>query len=232
MQILVATGLLLLAYLIGSVPFGLMIVRLTTGKDIRKVESGRTGGTNAMRAAGIWAGLATTVLDLLKGAVAVWLARWLAPGNPWLEVLAPVMAVLGHNYSIFLMERQANGRIKLRGGAGGATAAGGVAGLWFPALFIVVPIAAVFVFVVGYASLATLSVAFMAILIFSYRAWLGLSPWEFSLYGLFAGVLLVIALLPNIKRLLNGTERVVGLRARGRKQTNVNGYDKKKGSVS
>lgn len=55
MVILSSIGVLILAYLIGSIPFGLIIVKLSTGKDIRTVESGRTGGTNAMRAAGVWA---------------------------------------------------------------------------------------------------------------------------------------------------------------------------------
>ena len=87
MQLFTDLIFILASYLIGSVPFGVLIVRLTSGKDIRKVESGRTGGTNAMRAAGFWAGLATAILDLLKATAAVYLARWLAPGNVWLEIL-------------------------------------------------------------------------------------------------------------------------------------------------
>ena len=75
MQILLGIGVLLLGYIIGSVPFGWLIVKLKTGKDIRTIESGRTGGTNALRAAGFWAGLLTAILDILKGAVAVWIAR-------------------------------------------------------------------------------------------------------------------------------------------------------------
>ena len=67
MQIVFDIGIILLAYLFGSIPFGLLIVKLKTGKDIREVESGRTGGTNAMRAAGFWAGFATAMLDILKG---------------------------------------------------------------------------------------------------------------------------------------------------------------------
>lgn len=66
-MVLSRIGVLILAYLIGSIPFGLIIVKLSTGKDIRSVESGRTGGTNAMRAAGVWAGVATAIFDTLKG---------------------------------------------------------------------------------------------------------------------------------------------------------------------
>ncbi len=108
------------AYLLGSIPSGVLIVKLSTGKDVRQIESGRTGGTNAMRAAGAWAGLATAVLDAVKGAVPVWLARWLVPGALWLEVVAPLLAIIGHNYSIFLIERTENGKVRLGGGAGGA----------------------------------------------------------------------------------------------------------------
>ena len=101
MQIWMDAGVILLAYLIGAIPFGLVIVKLATGKDVRQIASGRTGGTNVMRAAGCWAGIATALFDIFKGIAAVWLARTLS-SNIWIEVLAPVAAVLGHNYSIFL----------------------------------------------------------------------------------------------------------------------------------
>ncbi|MBK8428740.1 MAG: glycerol-3-phosphate acyltransferase [Lewinellaceae bacterium] len=57
MQTVIDLGVIFLAYVFGSIPFGLLIVKLKTGKDIREVESGRTGGTNAMRAAGFWGGV-------------------------------------------------------------------------------------------------------------------------------------------------------------------------------
>lgn len=213
MQVLPAVGVLLLSYLIGSTPIGLVIVRLKTGKDIRQIESGRTGGTNVMRAAGTWAGVTTAILDLFKGAGVVWLARYLVPGNVWLEVLSPVMAVLGHNYSIFLAERDERGRFRLRGGAGGATTVGGAIGLWAPSILIIIPIGLFFLLGVGYASLATMSVALVSMLLFAYRAWVGASPWQYILHGLLTLILLVWSLRPNICRLINGTERVVGWRA-------------------
>jgi glycerol-3-phosphate acyltransferase PlsY len=214
MQLLSDLIFILGCYLIGSVPFGVLIVRLTSGKDIRQVESGRTGGTNAMRAAGFWAGLATAILDLLKATAAVYLARWLAPGNVWLEILCPVAAVIGHNYSLFLMERNQEGKLRFRGGAGGAPTVGGALGLWAPSVLIIVPLAALVMFGIGYASVTTLSAALIAILIFAYRAYIGASPWEFILYGVMTEALLVIALLPNIRRLIHGSERLVGWRAK------------------
>ena len=96
----------------------MLIVKLKTGKDIREVESGRTGGTNAMRAAGFWAGFATALLDILKGAVGVWVAQWLTPDSQWVHVLSPIAAILGHNYSILLAERDANGKFRHAGRTG------------------------------------------------------------------------------------------------------------------
>src|SRR5690606_28721224 len=130
MQLIIDLAVIFMGYIIGSIPFGLLIVKLKTGKDIRKVESGRTGGTNAMRAAGFGAGLATAMLDILKGAVSVWIAQALTDTS-WAHMLTAITAILGHNYSIFLPERDENGKfIRLRGGAGGAPAVGGAMGLW------------------------------------------------------------------------------------------------------
>src|SRR5258708_26191325 len=110
-SVLIDTGLALLGYLLGSIPFGLIIVKLKTGKDIRAVESGRTGGTNAMRAAGLPAGLLTALLDVLKGAVAVWIAQAVSPTNHWVHILAPIGAILGHHYSLYLPQLGVNKRV-------------------------------------------------------------------------------------------------------------------------
>lgn len=210
-------GILLISYLLGSIPFGLLVVKLSTGKDVRQVESGRTGGTNAARAAGFWAGFITALLDGLKAAASVWLAGFLVPGNAWAEVLAPVAAILGHNYSIFLVERNEKGRLRLRGGAGGAPCVGGSFGLWAGSFFFIVPLASLIFYFVGYASVTTLSAAFLSTLVFLVRAILGYSPWEYTVYGLLSLILLAWALRPNIQRLLAGNERVVGWRARRKK---------------
>jgi glycerol-3-phosphate acyltransferase PlsY len=212
MQILLEIGVVLLAYVLGSIPFGLLIVKWRTGKDIRVVESGRTGGTNAMRAAGFSAGLLTAILDVLKGAAAVWLARAIG-ANVWVISLAPIAAILGHNYSIFLIERK-DGRIRLHGGAGGAPTVGGALGLWPVSFLIIIPLGVLIWFGIGYASVTTMSVALIAIVIFAVRAALGLSPWHYVLFGVLAELLLMWALRPNIKRLFSGNERLHGWRAK------------------
>lgn len=210
MQILISIGVLLLSYAIGSIPFGWLIVKLKTGKDIRSVESGRTGGTNAMRAAGFGAGLLTALMDISKGILAVWVARMILPDLHLMHVLAPVAAIIGHNYSIFVPERNEKGRIvRLRGGAGGAPALGGAIGLWGPSIFIIFPLGAIVFFTLGIASITTMSVAFFTTVLFGIRAWLGLMPWVDVAYGLLAQFLLIWALRPNIQKLFTGKERIV-----------------------
>ncbi len=210
-------GILLAGYLFGSIPFGLLIVKWFNGRDVRQIESGRTGGTNVMRAAGLGAGALTAVLDILKGAAGVWVARAVTD-NVWIHALAPIAVIIGHNYSIFLAERDAAGRWRLRGGAGGASTLGGALALWWPAFFIILPLAFGLWYFVGYASVTTLSIAFIATAIFLVRAVLGLSPWQYVVYGVLAEGLLLIALRPNLQRLRAGTERLHGLRARLRQK--------------
>lgn len=217
MSVLIYAGIIILSYLIGSIPFGLLIVRAVTGKDLRQIESGRTGGTNAGRAAGFLPGALTAVLDFFKGAIVVWLVRWLLPGNPWLEIFPPITAIIGHNYSIFMTERLPDGRLHFRGGAGGSTCLGGSFGLWPPSLLILLPIGLILYFGVGYASVTTMTFAALAIVVFAIRAANGLSSWAYAVYGVLSLVLIVLALIPNIKRLLNGTERLIGWRAKKKK---------------
>jgi len=209
MQILFDIGAVVIGYILGSIPFGLLIVKLKTGKDIRKVESGRTGGTNAVRAAGLGAGLLTAILDILKGAGAVWIAQAISPGNHLIHVLAPLATILGHNHSIFLAERDENGTLRLRGGAGGAPAVGGAMGLWLPMFPIVVAAGAVVWFTIGIASLATMTIPIIVIIVFAIRAALGQQDPVYIWYGVVAEILLLWALRPNIQKLLAGNERVI-----------------------
>jgi glycerol-3-phosphate acyltransferase PlsY len=218
MDIWRSLGVLFLSYLMGAVPFGYILVMWRTGTDIRGVQSGRTGGTNAMRAAGVATGLGTGVLDVLKGFFAVSLARALVPGNEWIIALAPVAAILGHNYSISLIQVDKDGKLRFGGGAGGGTLLGGAMGLWLPSLYIMLPLGILIYYFVGYASITTTSAGVMALIIFGVRAYLGLSPWEYVLFGVLGAILVAIALRPNYRALQAGTERLHGFRARGQKK--------------
>jgi glycerol-3-phosphate acyltransferase PlsY len=200
-----------LAYLIGSIPTGYLIVKTFSGQDVRQVGSGRTGGTNAMRAAGVPAGLLTALLDTLKAAVCVWLARWILPADTQVigMVLAGLFAIVGHNYSIFL---------GFKGGAGGAPTVGAAFAIWPWSFVITVPVCMAVLFGIGYASVATLCAAVVITALFAYRAYIQQAPVEFVLYGVGALILLLWTLRPNIRRLVRGEERVIGWRAKRMKQ--------------
>jgi len=215
MQMLVEVGVVVIGYILGSIPFGMLIVKYKTGKDLREIESGRTGGTNTVRAAGFWAGLLTAILDILKGASSVWLAKTVSPDNHLLQVLAPVCAILGHNYSIFLLNRDADGKLRFHGGAGGAPALGGAMGLWLPMFPIVFGVGALIWFTIGIASVTTMGIAVIVTIIFGIRAYLGYQNPTDILYGILALFLLVWALRPNIKKLFQGKERVVSVSLNG-----------------
>jgi|SRR5450759_1038615 glycerol-3-phosphate acyltransferase PlsY len=207
-----------ICYLIGSIPFGLIIVKMATGKDVRQIGSGRTGGTNAMRAAGLLAGALTAILDVMKGVASGWVAEWLVPGDPWLKVLAAIFALWGAIHSIFLVEKDEGGHFRLRGGAGGATGLGGAIALWNPSILIILPVGALIYLFVGYASVTTISVAVSALIIFAIRAFVNNQPAQYIAFGVAALAIVLYALRPNLKRLKEGTERVVGLRAYFRKK--------------
>lgn len=213
MELLIVIVVLILSYLAGSIPSGWIVVKIANGKDVREIGSGRTGGTNAMRAAGLLAGALTGILDASKGYATYWIVGYFSPEDVWLRVFAALMAVIGHNYSLFMMVRDENGKIQFGGGAGGATVFGGAMALYATSGLIIFPLSALVYIFVGYASVTTMSIALFAVIIFSYRAIGGLSPWQFIVYGLLAELIVVWALRPNIKRLRLGTERVVGLRA-------------------
>ena len=209
MQMLTSIGVVILGYILGSIPFGLLIVKMKTGKDVRNVESGRTGGTNVVRAAGFGAGLLTATLDILKGATSVWLAQALLPGAHWIHVLTPLAAILGHNYSLFLIRRDENGKLRFHGGAGGAPALGGAMGLWLPIFPIVLAAGAFIWFTLGIASLTTMAIGLVVTIVFAVYSAQGILEPVNIWYGVVAELFLIWALRPNIKKLLSGNERVV-----------------------
>jgi glycerol-3-phosphate acyltransferase PlsY len=213
---------LLLSYLIGAVPFGWIIVKVATGKDVRKIGSGRVGGTNVYRAAGWFAGVLTAVADFFKGVVPYFFVAWLAPNNYWLQVIAAFLSVIGQVYSIFLLEKNQEGKWMFRGGAGGATALGGAVSMMMPNnfwhIFLLLPFVVLVYFVGGYASVTTMSIPVLGAIYFVIRALNGAAPWEYLAYSLLSELMVLWALRPNLKRLFEGTERPVGFRAKFKAQ--------------
>ena len=102
MSLVFWSGILFLAYLLGSFPSGYLIVRLLTQDDVRHIGSGSTGATNVTRKAGVKAGLLTYVLDVGKGMLAVYVAGQLSGHNVHVMGSAGAIAILGHMFPIFL----------------------------------------------------------------------------------------------------------------------------------
>lgn len=95
----------LLAYLLGAIPFGYILVKLRGGSDVRAVGSGSTGATNVTRAAGPAIGAIVLLLDLAKGYSAVWMADWLTVSDERFVAAAAIAAILGHSFPVFLQFR-------------------------------------------------------------------------------------------------------------------------------
>lgn len=197
MEILRYVIVIALGYVIGSIPVGYLMVKLMKGTDVRQHGSGRTGGTNVWRAAGLGPAILTAAGDFLKGLSAVLIARAVL-GSSVGEVLAGVAAVAGHNWSVFL---------GWRGGAGTATNLGVISALSLPVALALSAAGLLVIVISRYASAASLAVAVLAPAIFLALALLAHHPLPHALYGLLAGAVIVLALRPNIVRLLAGTER-------------------------
>ena len=197
--VLLYAGTLLAAYLIGAVPFGLLIGFLN-GKDVRKEGSCNIGATNVTRVVGKWWGKLCFLCDFLKGFLPVILTmRMLDPGSGWLTALAAVAVMVGHIFPVYL---------GFKGGKGVSTAAGAALALCPLAVVIAGAVWVVVFFLSRYVSLASLAAALA----------LPVSAWLLGFFGVvkfflpYGIVLIVFAVLAfwrhrsNIVRLLNGTE--------------------------
>jgi glycerol-3-phosphate acyltransferase PlsY len=182
------------SYLIGSIPFGLIISKIWN-IDIRRHGSGNIGATNVFRTLGPIPGAIVFILDLLKGTLAVYLA-FQVTGRPELIVLVGTAAVLGHTYPIFL---------KFKGGRGAATGLGILLGI-APDIFIGAAIMVILLILitryVSVASIVTPALVTIAFIVLK-------RPWVYALTAGIISALITIRHIPNIKRLLNRTENKI-----------------------
>jgi acyl phosphate:glycerol-3-phosphate acyltransferase len=185
------------AYLLGSVPWGVVVARLAGGPDPRTIGSGRTGGANTMRALGPRLALLSGLLDMFKGTVAVLVTVWLGAGVP-VEVLAGLAVIVGHSRSVFL---------GFGGGRGVAPAYGGLLAFQPWIALVLLPVFIGIILLTRYSSLASLlGSALGGILMAGTVAVQGLSPWYY-LYAVGGAGLVWLFHLDNIGRLLRGEER-------------------------
>lgn len=193
-----------LGYVLGAIPFGLIIGRLTKGIDLREYGSHRTGATNALRTLGTRAAAAVFVLDVAKGVAAVLLARILFAGDPivdWAAAAAGIAAIVGHNWSMF---------IGFTGGRGVATSAGALGAMSVWTILIVAPIVVLVIWRTRYVSLGSVSGALAAPIITAGLAAVGAASVPAVAYALGSGLLVTVAHADNIGRLRAGTERKIG----------------------
>ena len=186
------------AYLLGSIPFGLLLTRLFGGGDVRKSGSGNIGATNVARVAGTLPGILTLLFDVAKGAAAVWLAGRVSNESATWMMIAALATLLGHCFPIWL---------KFRGGKGVATAAGAFLVLCPAALLGSVILFLLVVFFWRYISLASVSAAAsMPLLIYLLWAPHHAPPPIVTFGALAAAGIIIYKHDGNIQRLVQGEE--------------------------
>ena len=187
---------LALGYLLGSVPFGLLLTRLSGRGDIREIGSGNIGATNVLRTGSKWLAAATLLLDAGKGALAVWIAQNYFPGVPGGDRYAAAGALVGHLYPVWL---------RFRGGKGVATLLGILLALLFTAGLIYAAVWTLLLLLLRISSAAGIAAAASAPL----SAWLlGAGNLVPLLAGF--GVLVIWQHRGNLMRLRAGTEPRIG----------------------
>ena len=192
---------IVLAYLIGSIPFGLLIVRLMSGEDVRQSGSGNIGATNVSRVAGKKAGLITLALDAAKGFAAVWLTGFLTHGDVAYMSAAAFLVLIGHSFSLWL--RIADG--KFSGGKAVASFLGAFGCLAPWPLLAVAIVFFIVVFATRYVSLASICGAGL----FPLACFIILHPeWPVLVAATGAAILVIERHKANIQRIRAGEERV------------------------
>lgn len=190
----------LLGYLLGSLPWGLIIGYLWLGRDIRQSGSGKTGTTNVLRTAGKVPAAIVMVLDIAKGTVPALVGRYLFESNEVAAVGAGA-AIVGHIWPIFA---------GFRGGRGVASTYGGILGL-APLVSLLFPlIGIVLVATTRYVSFMSVVGVPLCAAIICGLALAGSTDSAFAWYALFATAIVEYKHIPNIRRLLDGTEPRIG----------------------
>ena len=213
-------AVIIIGYLLGSLPFGVIIGRILGKTDIRTIGSGKTGMTNVMRAAGKKGAALSLVFDLGKGALGVYIAKLIfdavdISGYPvmaiyFAQVVAALAAIAGHSWSIFL---------KFKGGRGVNTFLGALLVMYWPAAIVGGLIMIFIGLITKYMSLGSITgavVAFVMLIILNYLKvdFLNLYPHiEYVIYTMIGSIFIYIMHRDNIRRLVTGKERKLGEKA-------------------
>ena len=197
---MIAALLVLVGYLIGSIPVGVLVGRIHRGVDVRDYGSGKTGFTNTLRSLGWGAALIVGVSDIMKGVIPVLIGRFVFD-DPWAVALGGVAAVAGHMFPLFA---------GFRGGRGAATAFGAFAAIAPIAGLVLIVCAVIALAATRYASLTTVTATAagcLAIVVLVAAGWL---PPHYLLFALTVTASIELSHIPNIRRLLAGVEPKLG----------------------
>ncbi len=189
---------ILVGYLLGSIPFGILLTRLSGAGDLRSIGSGNIGATNVLRTGRKGLAALTLILDGAKGAAAVIAVRALFPGNEALAPLAALAALLGHLYPVWL---------RFRGGKGVATFFGIMAAIHWPSSLVYALVWLALLALTRYSSVAGMSAALAAPV-----AAAAFGRFDLAIFYLGIGLLVSWKHRDNLERLLAGTESRVGRR--------------------
>jgi glycerol-3-phosphate acyltransferase PlsY len=206
-------AVVIIGYLLGSIPFGVLVSLRSARVDIKQHGSGKTGATNVLRTAGAKAGIVVLSLDLLKGVLAVVFAGLIVGGDYLVvgsfglgalvaQVMAALAAMAGHNWPIFL---------KFKGGRGVATFFGGLIALCPPAALFGGEIFILGAGLTRFASLGSIAGAVGAYTILMPLTIMNGFPVEYLAYALIGTIIIIVMHRDNIKRLLAGSERKLTL---------------------
>ena len=196
---IIGSAVLIIAYLLGAIPFGYIMVKRAHGTDIRSVGSGNIGATNVYRKSRA-AGIATLILDGAKGYAAVLMAAWLTHDIRW-QAMAAVAAILGHMFTVFL---------SFKGGKGVATACGAYLALSPVAVGLTLLIFVAVAALTRYVSLGSV----VAAISFPLLVYLRGDPIAILVTATIGAILIVAKHHKNIHRLLSGTENKFALGSR------------------
>ncbi len=188
----------LFSYLAGSIPNAIIIGKLWRGIDVREHGSGNIGATNVFRVLGAAPAITALCLDALKGSLGVYLGTlWLGPG--WGSVLGGIMAIMGHNWPVWL---------KFKGGRGVASGLGVIAAIVPKITLIVLAVFLLVVYTTRYISLGSIICAALVPLLMVVFS----EPQPYQLFGFVAGFFVIIRHRANIQRLWQGTELKISWR--------------------
>jgi glycerol-3-phosphate acyltransferase PlsY len=191
------------AYVLGSIPSGVLVGRLYKGIDVRDYGSKRTGATNVLRTMGTGAAAIALVMDVAKAVAAVVVARWLLPDEPWSHILAALAVTAGHNWPLFA---------GFRGGRGVIVSAAAVGVLYLPVLVLMLIPGLLALWRTRYVSLGSIVSAAVAPPLFLVFYLLQQVPFAYLAYAVVGAALVILSHKDNIGRLLAGSESRLGQR--------------------